>query len=430
MSPDGDIGNSISRLRKRVRLLLIERYSLFGASAGAAVTLAIVLLSTRYDELLSYWLWAGIILLGAMAGGAWAMFRKLDDLTVAIAADKRADLRERLSTAVALREQPDEMVRALISDANQRASALHPSNVFRRRFGAPHAVFGMALILLLGVIILPQLPAFQSKTRQQEVTVMKREGRKLVKVAKEIRNVSGQHQEIRKLANKLQILGKKMETGRMTRKQAMLKTQRLTKELQKEQDRLAKLNSQKKSMEEARAQMRKASADLTKRMAGEIAKKENIPPQDAMKQVPSDKRLAELARKEGPLAEPERKELEQAIQKYTDPDNKSPIPAELGEAMAKLAQNGNYQKAMELMQQVAKKLGNPNLGQIDKKMLQEQMNQLAKALSKTDLDKLAKQLQQSAQKLANMSPQELKELLKQAQMAQKLMQKMHQAGGT
>ncbi len=150
---------------------------------------------------------------------------------------------------------------------------------------------------------------------------------------------------------------------------------------------------------------------LPKRMADKLAAEKHVTPEMAMKQVPSDQQLASLARKDGALSAAERKQLEQALGKYADPSNSVPIPSELGEALAKLAANKDYQAAMELMQKLAQKMNSGNMSKMDKEMLKQQLEALAKALKGTDLDKLAKMLKENAEKLAKMSPEELKKML-------------------
>lgn len=433
-----DLRAQVTRLRRRVRLLLIERWSLMGAAAGCVIAAVMVLLSGRYDNLLNYWLWAGVVLFGALVGAAVGLFLRISDLALAAAADRRTGLRERLSTAVALNgisdDTTDEFGAAVMSDAVSHVSGLRSRDVFRHRFAMPHAVFGIALIALAATIIIPQLPSVQNEQRRTEVAVMKKEGAKIKKLGEDMeKQTNPDDKELRKLAQKLEKLGWKMQTGRMTKKQAMLQTRRLSDAVKQEQDRLARQNSDKKSLEQAKAEMAKATQDIAKRAADEIAKKEHIPPAEALKKVPSDKRLAELARKEGPLTAAERKELEQAVEKYTNPDSSAPIPAELSEALAKLAENKDYQKAAELMQKLAQKLNsgkNGKMSKMDKEMLKKQMEQLAKALKNTDLDKLAKQMLENAEKLSKMSPQELQKLIEQAEKMQQMAEALQKAGGT
>ena len=425
------LDNQIRRLRRRVRLLLCERYALYGATAGAVLATVTVLLSYRYDDLINYRLWAGTVLAGAIVGVACGLLRRLSDLSVALAADKRTELKERLSSAVACGAEPGpgDMERALVTDAGEHISQFRPAQVFRRRFGTPHWAFAIAAVLLLAAIIVPQFHTFQSKTRREEVAVMKREGAKLVKLAKDLKSQKIQHQEMRKLAARLQKLGEKMQTGRMSRKQALLKTRRLGKDIKKQQDELAKQNSTTKSLERARADMRRESERLAASIARKMARQGNIPPEEALKKVPSDKQLAQLARKDGPLTESEQRELEQALEKYADPNSSMAIPAELGEALAKLAQNKDYQKAAELMQKLAQKLNTGNMSQADREMLEQQLQKLAEALKNTDLDKLAKAMLESAQKLANMSPEELQKMLDEMKKMQQMCQALAKAGG-
>lgn len=443
MNHESRLRESIKQHRKRVRLLLAERYGLFGGSVGTVCAAALALLSFKYDSLINYTLWISVIALGLTAGIAYGLLRKLSDLSVALAVDKRAELRERTASAMAfLDNASSDWEQALITDASTHISSIKPREAFPHRFGRPHACFGMAAVVLLVAIFLPMMPVMQNKTKQQEVEVMKREGKKLTQIAKDIKKQAPpEDKELRKLAQQLEDLGKKMKSGRMDKKSAMLKTQRLSKEIKAQQDKLAKQSSSQKSMEQAQADMKKASDELAKKMAEKMAAEQKIPLSEAMKKLPTDERLKELARKEGPLTEAERKELEKTIDKYADPKSSLPVPPELAEAMAKLAENGNYQKATELMQKLAQRLAKMQQGKNGKggksgkmseqdiEAMKKQMEALAKALKGTDLDKLAEQMAKNAEKLANMSDKELQELIKKMEEMQKKMGMLAKAGG-
>lgn len=422
MSIDRSLDNLIRRLRKRVRLLLVERYALFGGSTGAIVSAILMLLSGRFIVLLDSTLWIGAVVAGVLGGCAYGLLRNLDDLSVALAADKRTGLKERLSTAVSLPdadELPD-MDRAVISDAGEHFAPLRSAEVFRHRFGQPHLVFSLAMVLLLGVFFFPQIPMFHSKERRQEISVMKDEGVKITKIAKDIKKNAPRDKELKRLAARLEKLGRQMQSARMPKKQAMLSTRRLSKAIKDSQDRLAKENSASKPMDQAQAEAQRSTSELAKSVAEKIAKEKGIPLEQAMTQVPSDKRLGELAQKAGPLSQSEMRELEKLVSKYSNPSSTLPIPAELAAAMAKLMQNGDYQKAMQIMQKLAQKLNSGKGSPMDQKMLKAQMEALAKALKNTDLNKLAQQMLQNAQKLAQMSPEELQKMLDQMRKAQML----------
>jgi uncharacterized protein YjgD (DUF1641 family) len=81
--------------------------------------------------------------------------------------------------------------------------------------------------------------------------------------------------------------------------------------------------------------------------------------------------------------------------------------------MSQLLQNGDYQKAMELMAEFAKKLGSGQMSKADAKALEEQLKAMAKALQGTDLDELAKRMREAAEALAKMDPKEAAKLLAQ-----------------
>jgi len=428
MPIDSALQHEVDRLLKRIRVLLVEKYSVYGLSIGCIAASIMILLSPKYLLLLDYVLWAMTVVVGLVAGCVVGLTFKIDNLSVVIAADDRSGLRERLSTAYVVAPSEDRPVdTAVIDDALQHIRNCRERDIFPHKFGLPHLVLCTSLLIFGACVFVPQSKLFKSKTRQQEMAVMRTEGKKLVKVAKEIKHDVGKREEIRKLAAKLEALGKKMQTQRMDRKTSMLKTEQLTKEFQREQDKLAKANAGKKSMEQAQSEMRKSSTELAQRAAEKMAQNQKIPVSEAVKKLASDKRLAELARKESPLTESEKKELSESLKRYTNPQNSQPIPNELGEALAKLAQNKDYQDAMEIMKKLAQKLNSGSMNKADKESLQKQMEELAKALKDTDLDELAKQMKENARRLAKMTPEEMKQMAKKMQEHQEMAKAMCKA---
>jgi len=70
----------IKRLRRRVRLLMAERYGLFGAAAGTGAAAVLVLLSSKYNALLDWRLSYSPIAAGALIGAGYGLVRRLSDL--------------------------------------------------------------------------------------------------------------------------------------------------------------------------------------------------------------------------------------------------------------------------------------------------------------------------------------------------------------
>lgn len=433
MKSENNLLNQIKRMKNRVRLLMIERYALYGLSIGLIASSIIVLLSPKIDLLLDYRLWFAVILFGAIIGVVFGFIKRINDIDLAIAADIRTGMKERISTAVSFLSEPNhnDMESAVIQDAENHIRNLSPNTAFAHKFNKNHVIAaGSALIFTLS-LFLPQYLANYSKTRKQEIAVMKSEGQKLVNVSKDLKekNIS-KEEEIKKLAGRIEQLGRKMATGRMDKKQAMLKTRRLTEQVKQAQDRLAVKNSSSKSMSQANAEMNKAGREIAKQAAEEIAKRENIPSSEALKKVATDKRLAELSKKTSALTSAERKELAQAIKKYSNPNSKLSIPQELGAAITKLAENGDFKEAAKIMQDLAKKMNLGDMPQMDKEMLKQQVDKLAEALKNTDLNKLAKQMKENAEQLAKMSPEELEKLAEQIKQARETAQALKKAAST
>ena len=253
MSAERSLDNLMHRLRMRVRLLLAERYALFGGCVGAVACSVVVLLSGRYPALIDYRLWAGIVVAGVVGGCAYGLLRGLDDLSVALAADRRTGMKERLSTAVSFPDEGElpDMGRAVISDADEHFARLRSAEIFRHRFGLPHSAFCLAGIVLAAVLIIPMIPALHSKERLREIRVMKDEGKKIVKIARDVKTNVPRDEDMKRLASRLEKLGRRMQSSRMPKKQAMLSARRLSKDIKEAQDRLTKENSTSKSMEQA-----------------------------------------------------------------------------------------------------------------------------------------------------------------------------------
>ena len=86
MNAAKDLNGSLAGLRKRVRLLLAEKYGLWGLAVGCAASAILVLISPKAPILLDYRLWWAVPILASAAGVSWglaaAAFRNRDLLAV------------------------------------------------------------------------------------------------------------------------------------------------------------------------------------------------------------------------------------------------------------------------------------------------------------------------------------------------------------
>jgi hypothetical protein len=407
-------------MRRRIRLLLTERYALlFGAVAIgiAAVILALSKLCFSFGQPLVL---SCIVATGLVFGACWGLFRRITPFATARATEKRLDLKERLSSAVALSDSDDEMVKALIDDAACHIDGVKPREVFPHRFTREMSLFGVAFFLLLGLFLVPQMPSLQSQTRREEVKVMKREGHRLRKLASQtLKKVSPENKKIAmRVALNMEKLGKKLETGRMTRKQALLDMSKLDKQIKDTQDRIAARNRSPKSLAQAGRDMQNATHELARKMQDMLdqeMKQNSASGKQDKKLEDLQKRLKDLQSSKG-LSDEKIQQMEKQVQDYLKSQEGVPVPPELAAVMANLMKNGDYQKASQLMAELAKKLGqNGNkMSKMDSKMLEEQMKAMAEALKNTDLNELAKAMREAAEKLAKMNPEEAAKLMAQA----------------
>lgn len=409
---------SLSQIKKRIRLLLIERHALLLGTIGAALGVVCVILSRWYFSIGEPPVLFGLVAAGLISGSIWGMLIKLSPYSVARAVEKRLNLKERLSSAVALSQTDDDMVHALITDAVKHAENINPKAVFPVKFDKNTAGFLASIVVLIGIFYLPQLPRFQSDIRRAEIAVMKREGKKLQKLANEAKKQSSpKNKEIaQQVALNMKKLGKKLETGRMNRKQAMVALKKLSKEIQTAQDKIAENNKPGKTMEQAARELKDVSPTLAKDMLERIQKEKlkNLSLGKTDPQLASmEKQIKDMQAKSGAMSNSDLQKAEQSLSKYLSSQNGANMPPELASIMAELMKNGDYKRAMELMNELSKKLKSGNMSKMDQKNLEEQLKALAKALKNTDLEELAKKLREAAEKLAKMDPKEAAKLLAQ-----------------
>jgi len=228
-------------LRRRIRLLRAERGAL--AAGAAALVGAVVLALLRKTHLLWvewHWLAAGVG--GAVAVG-WicGYLRRVTAFQTARAVEEKLALRERLSSAVALGGAADPMIEALVADAEKRLERRQPSHVFPRHFSREAKVFCVAALALVAALVVPELTFLQSPQRRAERAALREQGKRLVALARQIeKHPQASKQEIAAaLARNMERLGRDMQTGRVDKRQALRRLDKLTRSVKQAQDQLA-----------------------------------------------------------------------------------------------------------------------------------------------------------------------------------------------
>ncbi len=338
----------VGQLRRRVRLLVTARWVL--AALGVASLLCCLLVVMDRLE------WfaappeylAGVLAVGALFGAAVGWTRRVSLMDAAQLADRRLGLQERLSSGIDFLEHGagDPMTAAQLVDAAERSQKLRPQEVFPFRAPREAKFLAVSLVVLAGLIFVPELSVFQSPRVRADKAAMKQEGEKIEKLAKDYRKREAHPNSdiAKRIAANMQALGKEMRRGRVSKKQAMLRMSRLSKEMRDAQRQVATANTP-RSLDQAAQDLKKA---------------------------------ADRAQRQG----------------------SSPESAKMMADMARALGNKDYDAAARTLQQLAKKLESGEMKPEEAKAAANALAKMAAAMKGTSLDAAAKQTQEAAQRLA------------------------------
>ncbi|MFQ6098316.1 MAG: hypothetical protein ACE5O2_11385 [Armatimonadota bacterium] len=344
MPPDEIIRQKVFQLAGRLRALYLQ--SRIAVCAFVAAALSVLLMAAHKTGYFSpvYEASATVMIVGLLAGLAWGLLRPITLLQAAALTDERLNLRERLSTAIqfASREDASAMVPALMSDASATAERIRPERVFPYR--PPRHVLHLCVAGLAFFALARFCPDDLLKTPSQIAVerAMRREGKKTIRLARRAKKrAEAENLEVsREAAKKLERLGRRLEKARLSKKQALLQTQKLTKEIREKQRRLAEKNTPKNLAAAAKA-LKKAG--LKTEAARAVAKAVG-----EMKLAEAANKLEEAAKKaeSGELSPQERKNLAEDLGKLSDALAKTGATA-MAETLQKAAESLNADNSTE-----------------------------------------------------------------------------------
>lgn len=378
---------------RRIRLLMLVRYASLALCIGASIGLLVVGLSKfrlfeTPEPVIPATILGGSLLIAALV----AFVRPLRSLDVARLTERRADLKERLSSAVEFRAQGVDVSEPFyteqFADAEQHAVALDLKKVYPMRL--PRTLwFGLFLSLAVFLLYyLPTLPAFWSPQQKKDAEAVKVQGIAITKLAEDTEKAAEEKklEETKKAAGEAKKIGEAMRRNKVSKKEALVQMQKLTKKMQETQKKMAeKLPS--KTMDKAHSEYKK-SLDKLQREIAESRQQKKLAATDPQKLQEQNKAMKEM--------EKSLEQMEQAMQKQ---DQKS------------------MQKTME---ELAKQMESGQLSKDQMQQMQKAMEELSKSLENSAMQDAAKQLQQLAQKMQsmqNLDPKMLEELAKMMQKA-------------
>ncbi len=368
--------------RRRIRLVLAWRYAAVGGAVGTALALL-----TDLGDWLGKWEADPIVLvltivLGLIISAVYAFLRSLPSEAVAQLIDRRAELKDRVTTALLCSETP--FLEPLREDALTQLASVRPSKIFRFRLTAWHGVAAVLLLALLVSRFLPELPlpflaSFRQDRKEAKEVVenLKRVLKPIVEHAKEPEATKFE----RAVAQQIRELYKRSKQGRLSKKEALLKAEKLLAEAERiqrqSQEHLKKVSTKAITAAETLKESLKQKA-----MASQMREMRAL--LDRMQEIERQLRSQNLTPTQRQLLEAEKQLLQRTLS-----------------AMGQLNQQ-EIQKLMEALKQqqaqLQKMLQSGQLTPEERQLLQQQLQSIQQQMRALQL---SKQAQEFLQKLMN-----------------------------
>jgi ferritin len=384
----------IRALRLRVRLLIALRLAVAAiaiVSGGAALAVLVLRLRGMWYPLFVPEIALGAAVVAALfAGLMWP----LPDRLVAVSADRRLGLRDRIGSALHFIRTgaASGMAQAAILDALGYLDSLRPRDAFPVRRPPWSTPAGICLGALLLAQVLPIPPLLLSQREREEKAELRQVAARIEPLAKDLEEAATQanDEEARQAARDLKKLAQQLQRGQLDKKQALLNMAELDKQLQ----RLDQRTARPKTAEGAAQSLQKAQQDSISKKAADLARQ--AAERGDHETANTLQRLAEQAKQS------------------QDSRELNELARQLNEQAAKMGASLGLPPDVlgALSQSLAG--GNAELSEQALKNLAEAAKDWPKNLSKEQLEALAAELKNLSQLLQGSDLQELTKLLDEA----------------
>lgn len=389
--------------------LAISRFLSAGAWA-LMVFAALVLVAIVVDRMLGYrlprqeWFLYG----GAGASIVVAMIvafaKRPSAKSAAVAIDEKLGLREKISTALFIRNDRDPFAQAALKDAEQSAErvVINRRQHFPLVFPRPaYATLVIGMIAFLTALYLPAMDLFgrvEEQKKQARVVEQRKNAENVVK-----RAIATVEAVPRSVADNEAIKNAKIELNKL-------------------------MNAPIKDPQQANRTAMKAMQDVQKALSQEVERNAKFAEtQDAMKNF--NRNLQPAQNEKGPVADAQR---ELAKGNFTEAINQLDAAVKNFDKMDKKEQEKAAQQMQNLAKQMQQAAGNPQQQQqqMQQKLQQMGMNQQQAQQMAQQMQQAAQGNQQAQQQLAQQAQQMMQQLQQQAaqgnQQAQQQLQQMQQ----
>ncbi len=398
------LDQSLTPYIKRVRLLRCAKMFALGL-LGASLVLVTWGVAAAFGRAVISWPHAAGVLFGLGAVGAligWLM--PLPREAVAKSVDRRADLKDRLTSGLEIHDTP--LSGDIQSDAESSLGDLSPQKVYPFRWTGIQSAASCAFLLALGAVPFGQAMPFVTKERRAEQAEMRAASPEVERIAKELE--VGQGKDLaaeKKLAAELRKFAQDLNRADLNKEQALQKAQSMAEQAkQLSETRLEKAEDKMESIktESIREQFEEAGGDLGKLADLKLDSMQMQMLEDAMKQSGADQMLGE--------------NIDEETMKALGADNTA-------SEMARMSQEQRESVAREIakqQQEMQQKMADPNLSAEQREELQKQMEAMQELAQKLQM---SEEVQKALQELQNSEEfQKLQEMMQEMQQSMEQMQ--------
>ncbi|MEA3401765.1 MAG: hypothetical protein U9R79_11045 [Armatimonadota bacterium] len=384
-------------LRLWVRALLFVRLAILGVAVASIAMVLIYGAGRLYGITHS----AQDVLMPLALACAAALFAALiwplSDRLMAMSADRRAGLWDRMATAIELSagDRPSGMERAQVMDAVRMLSAIRPLQAWPLRFDRAAKVAAGGLVALLAVQLGPIPPLLLSRQEREERAELREIARELEPAARELEEEAEEtdDEEIEQVSRELRRLTQQLRRGKLDKRQALLELDDMQERLQKLEQRIRQ-----PSLKTARETARK----IGQRGRQELARKARELAERASKRGEREleRRMRELAEqaREAKSAEQMRK-IGAEMQTAAEQMGAALSPSALLDALSVALEAEDWAAALEGLEALQGMLagGDRQLTEEEARELAQRLAELAEKLSDTELAELAECLKKAGE---------------------------------
>ena len=233
----------------------------------------------------------------------------------ALEIDARLNLAERISTALAVREQGSDFERAVVEDAGGYARNIRVSETFP--ITMDRAIYVVLALAAIAIAVLYWMPQYDLLGRRERLALLAEERESVQKEAKRMRQHIARIRERTDLRRprladehleRMQQIVKQMEGGELTRAQALAKLSELGESMKAAQKGMSKKSPIPKDLG------RRGDLDMTKKLAEALSKSDFETAKEELRRLAEKAGSQELSASERAKLEREMKELAKALE--------------------------------------------------------------------------------------------------------------------